>query len=156
MVLGRPPKLTKPQRGRRDCNIGTGRQYADEAAFQAALEGYNAEKIARDSLMKERERLQKQQRNARRDPGRDRSGRQRDGPDETDSERRVRQRRGVSNRIARIARTARIASCDISNARTRINHNIARITSLESHSQNRTARIARITQITSCDIPNAI
>lgn len=92
-----PPKLYKPQR---KGNIGAGKLYADDAAFQAAVEAYEHEKVKRAELVKERERAQ--QRLC------DRSGRERDGEDETDSERRVRQRRDSPAQVA--AHRAQVAT----------------------------------------------
>ena len=77
-----PPKLRpKPQRRG---NIGAGKTYAHEAAFFADVEAWKIEQAHRAELVKERERAQERLR--------DRSGRQRNGDHETDSERRVRQR----------------------------------------------------------------
>lgn len=77
-----PPKLRpKPQaRG----SIGAGKLYADKAAFDADVEAWEQERGQRKVLMAERRRAL--------DRMRDRSGRQRDGEAETDSQRRVRQR----------------------------------------------------------------
>ena len=68
-----PPKLYTPQR---KGNIGAGKLYADEAAFQAAVEAHEQEKAKRAELMKERKQAQQRHR--------DRSNRQRNGNDETD------------------------------------------------------------------------
>ena len=82
-----PPKLRpKPQRRG---NIGAGKRYADEDAFQWDLRGWDIERENRLELVKERERAQERLREG----GRDRSERQRDREEETDAERRVRQRR---------------------------------------------------------------
>ena len=79
---GELPKLRpKPQeRG----NVGPGKRYADKADFDADVEAWKQEREAHRVLMKERK--------AALDQLRDRSGRQRDGEHETDSDRRVRQR----------------------------------------------------------------
>ena len=82
-----PDKVYLPQRKAKG-NIGVGKQYADEVAFQAAVDAARHAKKERAALVKERERVKEQIR----ERGRDRSGRQRDAEHETDSERRVRQR----------------------------------------------------------------
>ena len=83
-----PPKLRpKPQRQRRQ--IGAGKPYANEAEFQVDLKKYECEQEDRQELVKERERAQERLREQKRD----RSSRQRDGADNTDSQRRVRARR---------------------------------------------------------------
>ena len=77
-----PLKLRpKPQaRG----SIGAGRWYSDKAAFDADVEAWEQEREEHKALMAERRRAL--------DRMRDRSGRQRDGEAETDSQRRLRQR----------------------------------------------------------------
>ena len=77
-----PPKLRpKPQaRG----SIGAGKHYADKAAFEADIEALKQEREEHQARMAERRRAL--------DQLRDRSGRQRDGEAETDSQRRVRER----------------------------------------------------------------
>ena len=81
------PKLRrKPQRKR---NIGPGKLYQDEAAFVADRDAWAQEHAARAAKMKERACALERQREKRRV----RSGRQRNGEHETDSERRTRQRR---------------------------------------------------------------
>ena len=82
LLAADPPKLRrKPQR---KGNIGRDKLYADEAAFLADVDAWKVEQEAHKAFMKEREREQ--------DRRRDRSTRQRDGADGTDTERRVRQR----------------------------------------------------------------
>ena len=84
-----PPKLYTPQR---KGNIGAGKLYADEAAFQAAVDAYKQEKLKRAELVKERERAQERVR----ERGRDRSERQRDAEDNA---RRVKQRRAANPNV---------------------------------------------------------
>ena len=77
-----PPKLRpKPQRRQ----IGAGKPYATVVEFDADVAAWSVEKQQRKELVKLRERDL--------DARRDRSGRVRDKPGETDSQRRVRQRR---------------------------------------------------------------
>lgn len=84
-----PPLRRKPQaRG----NIGAGKLYADQAAFDADIEKFNQEQAERRGIMKQRERALDRQR--------DRSTRQRDREEETDNERRVRQRREDAEQAA--------------------------------------------------------
>lgn len=85
-----PPKLRpKPQaKG----NVGAGKQYADKQAFNADVEAWEQERKKHKVLMAERKKAL--------DKIRDRSGRRRDGKDETDNERRVRQRAESSKQLA--------------------------------------------------------
>ena len=78
-----PDKVYKPQRRG---NIGEGKLYADEAAFEAAVKVWEQANKERKEQVKERERAQERLR----ERGRDRGGRQRDAED---SARRVQQRR---------------------------------------------------------------
>ena len=82
-----PPKLRhKPQRrGNHGSNIGDGKLYADEAAFDADVKVWELEREEHKEKMKTWRALK--------DKLRDRSKRQRDSETETDSERRVRERR---------------------------------------------------------------
>ena len=80
-----PPKLRpKPQRRQ----IGAGKPYANEAEFQVDLNKYECEQEDRQKLVMERERAKERLR----EQTRDRSSRQRDSADNTDSQRRVRAR----------------------------------------------------------------
>ena len=83
-ALAEEPPALRPKPQRRS-NVGTGKLYADEAAFVADVAAWELEREQRKQRMAERK--------AALDRLRDRSGRQRDGEDETDCERRVRVRR---------------------------------------------------------------
>lgn len=100
--LDEPPKLRpKPQaKG----NVGAGKRYADKQAFDADIEAWEQERKDHKVLMAERKKA--------RDKSRDRSGRQRDGEHETDSDRRVRQRAKSSEQLASHAERERQARRD--------------------------------------------
>ena len=84
------PKLRhKPQR---KGNVGPGKIYGDLAAFEADLAAFEVERGVHKARMADRKKAL--------DAKRDRSGRQRDGENETDSERRVRQRQEDATAVA--------------------------------------------------------
>ena len=87
-----PPLPPKLRRQPKLCDVGAGKTYADEASLLSDLAAWNVDAAERALLIKARRQAKERLREQRRD----RSGRQRDSEQETDSQRRVRRRRSSS------------------------------------------------------------